>query len=251
MSDDEQIHRRIAMLEAEIARLSAVDAITQLINKYGYMLDKCYYDEIPELFVPDDVARAEVYHEGACYVGQAGVRRFYDFFRRRHAESGNGPAPKEFVDHPLMQHVITVLPGNQRAYGRTRALIQMARHKSKAGGPLQVWAAGIYENEYLRVDEHWRFLRFNMTIAWATGFDEGWAGADVEGGPPPPSVLYPDDPLGPDRFEDHGAAMWPTSTDAFPFHFAHPVTGAPITDRLPTGQAGLPAPSPCFPVSEI
>lgn len=250
MPEDRQLLQRVVALEAEIGRLAAIDAVSQLINKYGYMLDKCYYEDIPDLFVPDEVALPEVYHEGACYIGMAGVRRFYDFFKRRHADGGNGPAPKEFVDHPLMQNVITVLPGNERALGRTRALIQMARHKSKNGGPVQVWAAGTYENEYLRVDGHWRFLRFNMSIAWATGFDEGWAVADAEGCPPPPSMLYPQDRFGPDRFVDHGTAMWPTSTDAFPFHFAHPVTGKPITRRLPIGQAHLPLPSPCLPLAE-
>lgn len=250
MSEERSLEQRIAALEGEVGRLAAIDGVTQLINKYGYMLDKCYYEDIPDLFVPDHVATAEVYHEGACYIGLAGVRRFYDFFKWRHAEGGNGPVPGEFVDHALMQHVVTVLPGNERAYGRARGIIQMARHKDKEGGPLQLWAAGIYENEYLRVDGQWRFLRLNMNISWATGFDEGWAMADAAGGPPPPSVLYPEDPYGPDCFVEHGSAVWPTSTAAFPFHFAHPVTGEPITERLPIKQEQLPPPTPCFPFPE-
>lgn len=239
MTGQSSLEQRLVSLEAEIGRLTAIDACQQLMNKYGYMLDKCYYDEIPDLFVPEGIARPEVYHDGTCYLGSEGVRRFYDFFKRRHAEGKNGPAQGEFVDHPMMQHVITVLPGNERAYGRSRTLVQMVRHKDKEGGPVQLWGAGIYENEYRRVDGRWLFLRLNLNICWATSFDEGWAMA-ARPEPEPLPVLYPDDPLGPDCLVDNGAALWPMSTAAFPFHFAHPVTGAAITDRLPVGQDRLP-----------
>lgn len=239
MTGQSGLERRIAALETEIGRLGAIEACERLMNIYGYMLDKCYYEDIPGLFVPEGIARPEIYHDGVCYLGGDGVRRFYDFFKQRHAEGGNGPVEGEFVDHPMMQHVITVLPGNERAYGRSRTLVQMARHKDKAGGPLQLWGAGIYENEYRCVDGRWLFARINMTIYWATHFDEGWA--HVVGQPvPPPERLFPDDPFGPDRFVDHGASIWPLSTAAFPFHFAHPATGAAITGRLPVGQESLP-----------
>jgi hypothetical protein len=240
MPEQPTLEQRLALLEAEVGRLTAVDQVKQLMNKYGYMLDKCYYDEIPDLFVPESVARPEVYHDGTCYVGSEGVRRFYDFFKRRHAEGQNGPAEGEFVDHPMMQHVITVLPGNERALGRSRTLVQMAKLKDKPGGPVQLWGAGLYENEYMRVDGRWMFLRMNLSIYWATSFDEGWAMVATETPAPPPSILFPDDPFGPDRFVDHGAAMWPGSTATFPFHFAHPVTGKPIIDHLPAGQERLP-----------
>lgn len=238
MTQQSSLEERLAALEAEVGRLRAIDACQQLMNKYGYMLDKCYYDDIPDLFVPESVARPEVYHDGACYLGSEGVRRFYDLFKQRHAEGKNGPAQGEFVDHPMMQHVVTVLPGNERAYGRSRTLVQMVRHKDKQGGPVQRWAAGIYENEYQRAGERWLFRRFSLSIYWATSFDEGWAMATGRSEPEP--VLYPDDPLGPDCLVDNGAALWPMSTAAFPFHFAHPATGAAITDRLPIGQDCLP-----------
>lgn len=239
MTEQSGLEQRLAALEAEVGRLTGIEACKQLMDKYGYMLDKCYYDDIPDLFVPERIARPEIYHDGVCYLGTEGVRRFYDFFKLRHAEGGNGPVEGEFVDHPMMQHVVSVLPGNERAYGRSRTLVQMARHKDKAGGPVQLWGAGIYENEYLRVDGQWMFLRLNMTIYWATAFDEGWANV-TQRPAPPPDKLFPADPFGPDKFVDHGASIWPESTATFPFHFAHPVTGKPITDRLPTGQDRLP-----------
>lgn len=238
MSLQPAVERRLAALEAEIGRLTAIEACQQLMNKYGYILDKYYYDQIPDLFVPERVARPEIYHDGVCYLGADGVRRFYDFFKRRHGEGQNGPAEGSFVDHPILQHVVTVLPGAERAYGRSRTLVQMARHKDKAGGPVQLWGAGIYENEYLRVDGRWLFLRLNLNIHWATSFDEGWA--MVAARPEPQPVPYPEDPFGPDRLVDNGGARWPTSTTAFPFHFAHPVTGQAITERLPVGQDSLP-----------
>lgn len=228
----------MAALEHEVARLTAIDEVQQLMNKYGYMLDKCYYEDIPALFVPESVALPEVYHDGCYYSGSDGVRRFYDFFKARHAEGKNGPAPGEFVDHPMMQHVVTVLPGNARALGRSRILAQLVRHKDKAGGPVQLWGAGLYENEYIRVDRRWMFRKLNLSICWATSFDEGWA--MMKELPAHTPELFPQNPLGPDRLVDHGAAMWPASTQTFPFHFAHPTTGRAITDRLPAGQDRLP-----------
>lgn len=239
MSELSTLEQRLAVLENEVARLTAVDDVKQLMNKYGYMLDKCYYDEIPALFVPEHVAQPEIYHDGSYFAGTEGVRRFYEFFKARHAAGKNGPAPGEFVDHPYMQHVVTVLPGAERALGRARVLVQMVKHKDIEGGPLQLWAGGLYENEYVRVDGRWMFCRLNLSICWATPFDEGWAMA-VEKSEPTPT-LFPSDPLGPDRLVDHGAAMWPASTRAFPFHFAHPTTGQAITERLPAGQDRLPA----------
>jgi hypothetical protein len=237
MIDPSSLERRLGALEAEVGRLTAVDQVQQLMNKYGYMLDKCFYDEIPGLFAPESVARPEIYHDGAYFEGAAGVRRFYDFFKQRHAAGQNGPAPREFVDHPYMQHVVTVLEGNEKALSRSRTLVQMVRHKDHAKGPLQLWGAGIYENEYLRVDGLWMFRKVNLSIYWATLFDEGWA--LVTERPEQPPALFPEDPLGPDRLVDHGARSWPASTETFPFHFAHPVTGEPLT-VLPTGQGHLP-----------
>jgi carotenoid cleavage dioxygenase len=237
MPDQASLEQRLIALEAEVGRLTAVDQIKQLMNKYGYMLDKCYYDEIPDLFVPESVATPEIYHDGSYFEGAAGVRRFYDFFKRRHAAGANGPAPREFVDHPYMQHVVTVLDGNESALSRSRVLVQMVRHKDHEQGPLQLWGAGIYENEYRRVDGLWMFRKLNLSIYWATLFDEGWA--MVTERPAQPPMLYPDDPLGPDRLVDHGAPSWPASTATFPFHFAHPTTGKAIT-VLPAGQDRLP-----------
>lgn len=237
MSSPATITDRLEALEAEVGRLAAIEDCKQLMGKYGYMLDKCYYDEIPDLFVPDAIEPPVVYHDGAAYDGMTGVRRFYDFFKRRHADGRNGPAPLEFVDHPLMQHVVTVLPGHLRAFGRVRVLVQLVRHKDKDGGPVQLWAGGIYENEYRRVEGRWLFQRLNLNIAWATPFDRGWALADFAR--EAPLRLYPEDPLGPDRFADHGAAHWPQSTATFPFHFAHPVTGLAMGERLPAGQDSL------------
>lgn len=245
MSELSALESRLAALEAEVGRLTAVDQVKQLMNKYGYMLDKCYYDDIPDLFVPESVARPEIYHDGTFFWGDHGVRRFFDFFKRRHAAGQNGPVPGQFVDHPYMQHVVTVLEGNERALGRCRTLVQMVRHQDNDSGPLQLWAAGIYENEYLRVDGRWMFRKLNLSIYWATSFDEGWA--MVTERPEHPPMLFPVDPLGPDALVDHGAPSWPASTATFPFHFAHPTTGEAIVDRLPIGQDRLPPASPSFP----
>jgi len=60
---------------------------------------------------------------------------------------------------------------------------------------------------------------------WHGTFEEGWSKV-----PSPfvpfPSVLYPEDPAGPDALQEK---MWLfPDTDVVPFHYNHPITGKQV-----------------------
>ena len=53
-------------------------------------------------------------------------------------------------------------------------------------------------------------------------------------------TLYPEDPVGRDALIDPQPRLWP-ATDTVPFHYARPVTGAPIVLESSRAREGFPA----------
>jgi SnoaL-like domain len=64
---------RIAELEHRLGIVEDELAIRRLQHAYGYYLDKCYYDEVVDLFDED----CEVIFIGGVYKGRAGAARLY------------------------------------------------------------------------------------------------------------------------------------------------------------------------------
>src|SRR5580658_5246294 len=63
----------VARLENRINVLEAESAVRRLQYTYGYLIDKCMYDETVDLFA----ANGEVRFMGGIYKGKEGVRRLY------------------------------------------------------------------------------------------------------------------------------------------------------------------------------
>src|ERR1700728_853548 len=91
---------RIAELEQRVGIVEDELAIRKLQHAYGYYLDKCYYDEVLDLFDED----GEVTFIGGVYKGRASIARLYTGrFRSRFAEGHNGPQFGRLLDHPMLQ----------------------------------------------------------------------------------------------------------------------------------------------------
>jgi hypothetical protein len=226
MPTNEELAER---LDEALARLDVVEAkqeIQTLQHKYGYYLDKYYLDEVIALFA--DHPETELRFLGGRYKAKAGVIRLLDGrLRPKFANGGNGPVPGQFVDHLQLQGVVTIAPDGLRAHGRFRNFQQGAIHHSVQDKPnwsfQQWWEAGVYENEYIKVDGVWRILRARYQVSWVTDFEHGWKYAEgYRGGP---GALYPEDPFGPDEWDEE-FHTWP-ETNTLPFHYPHPVTGEP------------------------
>ena len=229
--------RRIEQLEAAIEKLTNqagiledVNAVRRLQYTYGYLIDKCLYDETVDLFSEG----GEVRFMGGIYKGKAGVLRLYiGRFRKNFTNDFNGPIYGFLLDHPQMQMVIDVAPDRRTAKLRGRSMMQAGRHESvtEAGTlPRQWWEGGIYENEYVKEDGVWKIKVLDYNPLWHGMFDKGWAHTPPNAYPFA-TQTYPEDPLGPDAIatEPH-RKLWP-ETAVVPFHYTHPVTGKPIVPQ--------------------
>lgn len=103
---------RIAALEAKLAdmerRLTVREDeldVKKLQYLYGYLIDKCMYNEVVDLFADD----GEVRFFGGVWKGKEGVRRLYvERFQKRFTYGNNGPIDGFLLDHPQIQTIIDI-----------------------------------------------------------------------------------------------------------------------------------------------
>lgn len=146
MSADERIERlekQIEQLTSQVGILEDTFAVRSLQHKYGYYMDKGFYEAIVELFSED----CEVHFLGGIYKGKAGARRlFIDRFRARFARGTDGPKPGVLMEHPQLQDIVDVAPDRKTAKGRFRYFMQAGTHYT-TGTPYQWWEGGLYERQ--------------------------------------------------------------------------------------------------------
>jgi SnoaL-like protein len=217
-----QLLARVAELEHRLGIAEDVQAIERLQYQYGYYLDKCYYDEVVDLFTDDD---PEVHFLHGRFRGKDGVRRLYaGRFKKRFSDGRNGPVHARLLDHPQLQPVITVAEDRRTARARVRSVMQAGNHLSHQQ-PRQWWEGGIYENSYVRENGQWKIKVLNFRQVFQAEFEKGWMHSDPNY-TPFLSVCYPEDPYGPDEIVGDWQ-MFP-ETRTVPFHYPHPVTGRPV-----------------------
>lgn len=128
---------RIAALEAKLAdmerRLTVREDeldVKKLQYLYGYLIDKCMYNEVVDLFADD----GEVRFFGGVWKGKEGVRRLYvERFQKRFTYGNNGPIDGFLLDHPQIQTIIDIDPDGKTARLRGRSTMQAGRHKDYEG----------------------------------------------------------------------------------------------------------------------
>jgi carotenoid cleavage dioxygenase len=225
---EEKLAALEAKLEAMDKRLQRREDeldVRKLQFLYGYLIDKCMYEQVIELFTDD----CEVRFFGGVWRGKEGARRLYcERFRKRFTHDNNGPIDGFLLDHPQLQDIVDIEPDGVTAKMRARSTMQAGRHKDytdeAAGlGMRQWWEGGLYENTYKKgADGKWRIHVLNYFPHWHADFDKGWAFTDPEY-TPFIRTTYPSDPAGPDELiEEHW--LWPTHK-LLPFHMKHPITG--------------------------
>jgi len=220
---------RIAALETKVEELTNrigiledANAIRTLQHKYGYYMDKSFYEAIIELFTED----CEIHFLGGIFRGKAGARRlFIDRFRANFARGVDGPKNGILMEHPQLQDVITVAPDRKTAKARFRYFMQAGTHYT-TGKAYQFWEGGLYENVYSKENGVWKIKVLIPKMVYVTEYQTGWAYTR------PQYVTfmektYPEDPLGPDELAPEERVLWP-DVDLLPFHYPHPVTGEEV-----------------------
>jgi len=209
---------RIAALKAKIARLSheaeLIDDANQVSNlqmAYGYYIDRGYWDEAADLFAAD--ATVEMGDDGV-YVGQDRIRKLII------AYGGGNPGPGlpygQYNHHMQLQPVIDVAPDGMTAKGRWREFTLLGQYHEYAK-----WAAGIFENEYVKDNGVWEIKRMHYYQTFVAPYKGGWASLEAVKGDWATDVSKAFPPDGPPT------TKYKPFPDVYvpPFHYKNPVTG--------------------------
>lgn len=209
---------RITALKAKIARLSKeaeriddANKIENLQMAYGYYLDRGYWDEAADLFAAD--ATVEMGDDGV-YVGQDRIRKLIK------AYGGGNPGPGlpygQYYHHMQLQPVINVAPDGKTAKGRWREFSLLGQFHKYAK-----WAAGIFENEYVKEDGVWKIKKMHYYETFVAPYKGGWARLKPVKGDWASDVSRKFPPDGPPTTD------YKPFPDVYvpPFHYKNPVTG--------------------------
>lgn len=201
------LEAKVKGLETELASVHDIQEIEKLQRVYGFYLDNRMWDDVVDLF-SDNTESLEISDSGV-YLGKAGVKRFFKEFLGR---GGLPPMPGALGTHMQHQGVVNLDPGGVTAKGRWQCVIWLAtflNNKLSAG-----LGHGVYEDEYIKENNIWKFKKMHFYLVFRTPLDEGWVKTPVvlsmaKGSADLPATVYKPYPSG----------------YVIPFHFKNPVTG--------------------------
>jgi hypothetical protein len=199
----DEIERRITAAEDRAS-------IENLQTAYGYYLATLLWDDLAALFTEDGTI--EIAMRGV-YVGRAAVRRNLNLYGQAGLDDG------VLHNHMQYQMVIHVAPDGRTAKLRSRALSMMGNFERNA-----TWMGGTYENEFVKVDGRWMFSVDRQINTYFAPYETGWKDL-AQRAPPGITASNP-----PDRPPSAPFDLYPKNFLP-PFHYAHPVTGRPVTGQ--------------------
>ena len=213
---------RVNQLAKRAARLNDQAEVTNVLDTYGYAVDRKLWDQVAGLFAKDGTM--ELGLQGV-YVGQASIRHALDQF------GPQGLLDGERNDHIYLQTVVTVAPDGRTAKARGVELI----FSSNAGGEL---SEGVFENTFVQQNSKWKIQSVHFYPRMIVDAAAGWAKSAKPA--PGPSREFP-----PDRPPTASYEIYPKFAVA-PFHFDNSVTGKP-----PQYPEGTPSPRSTAPSAAV
>ena len=210
----QEMEARIKELENQVRTLQDIEEIRRLQKSYGYFLQYWMAEEIIALFSDDpDVSLTLA---AGTYVGQKSVANYFNHLK--------DPSP-EFM-HQVMQlsGIVTVAKDGKTAKGRWYGFGAVSIPSS--AGVRQIFMGGIYNGEYVREDEVWKFKKLRFDQIYTGTPAEGWV---------KPERLAKTSPQGalPGLKADIPRKVnfrYP-SGKIVPFHYKHPVTGKASSEK--------------------
>lgn len=204
------LQNQVETLTKELTLLRDIEEIKKLQRIYGFYLEHWMYQEIVDLFADSPDAAFDSF-PGSKYIGKKGVARYFTHYREPHPE---------FL-HQLMQvqPVIDVAPDGKTAKGRWFGYGPLCIPSGK--GMRESLHSGTYENEYIKEDGKWKFLKIRWKLNYITTPGEGIVKKErIEAAPPVFEINAPE----PDTPRKELDARYPSGY-IFPFHYKHPITG--------------------------
>jgi hypothetical protein len=194
----------LATAGRQIAAAEDRHSIENIQTTYGYYLATLLWDDLTDLFA--DNGTIEIAMRGV-YAGKAAVRRNLNLYGQAGLDDG------VLHNHMQFQPVIHVSPDGMRANLRSRALSMMGNFNRNA-----TWMAGTYENEFVKIDGRWKFIKDQQVNTYFAPYETGWKELAQR---PPPGIT---DSNPPDRPPSFAFDLYPKNF-LLPFHYPHPVTG--------------------------
>ena len=209
----EALSKSIKKLEKQAQAQADIEAIKKLQRSYGFYLEHWQEDEIVELFSRSPDVQLEINDTG-CFKGWEAIRDSFNF-ADHYTAYGVKKAPGEFL-HILMPlaGIVDLDKNGKTAKGRWYGFFLGAMPR-----PVKTEAligCGIWENEFVKEDGIWKFMKLKFNDIISSPLDEGWVKTPYLANPPandrPPS--------GPNTH----AQTYPSGY-IFPYHYKNPVTG--------------------------
>src|SRR5690606_21834477 len=198
------LEQALSKAEQQITAAEHRHSIENIQTAYGYYLATLLWDDLTELFA--DEGTIEIAMRGV-YAGKAAVRRNLNLYGQAGLDDG------VLHNHMQFQPVIHVSPDGKRGNLRSRALSMMGNFGRNA-----TWMAGTYENEFVRVDGRWKFIKDQQVNTYFAPYETGWKELAQR---PPPGITQANPPDAPPSMPFD---LYPKNF-VVPFHYVHPVTG--------------------------
>jgi ketosteroid isomerase-like protein len=158
-----KIARKVAKagsaLEKRLRTIEDIEEISKLKARYCNCVDGGWdrpthdFDGVVELFTEDGVWDAGEKLRGD---GREGIR---EFFKKARSIS--------FAFHRITNPIIEI--DGDTATGNWHVMVALTHPDGRA-----VWIAGIYNDEFVRTAEGWKFKRLHFTQAFQTPYERSW-----------------------------------------------------------------------------
>jgi hypothetical protein len=206
------LKNRIRSLSSQLGILEDENAIRRLHRTYENLLNRGRYEEVINLFTDD----GEVIFNGGIFMGKSrGVFRLYNG-RFKSGTTGRKiePAPGFRSDTEQQQDMVKVAADRKTAGARFAysiqvgtpivsdlSLVKMARLHGE--GIMKWWEGGTYEVSYMKdMKDGWKIKRLEYRVFSKADYRPGKSRARPIS-IPLFSMVYPEDPAGPDMLTDN------------------------------------------------
>jgi hypothetical protein len=216
---DKETEARLKALEKKVGILEDINEVKRLQRVYSYYVMHMMRDEIYNLFADrDDVT---LHWLEGTWKGKDGVKRYFGVGSDR-------PEPAPGFIHQVMPiaGVVDVTPDGKTAKGRWYSFGGVAIPNRETGKINPSIVGGLYEIDYIKENGIWKMWKIDWIIplnirippeSWMQVENFGKAIKNFKG--PVPDIA-------PEDFDPRFVSGY-----IFPFHYNHPVTGKPASEK--------------------
>jgi len=159
---------RVNRLALEVDRGNAVRAVKTIQRSYAQYTQFGLWKEMASLFTK----RAQFINGKENIRGRAAIS---DYYLTKLGKRKEGLATGELRTQLVLRPLVNLSPDGQKAKGRWWEFSMLGRTGVSAG-----WAAGIYENEYIKEQGVWKISRMHYHPMFAGPYETGWRNVDED-----------------------------------------------------------------------